>query len=37
MPTYWVFENERIASELLTQPSRYKRSERNLLADEIGP
>ena len=38
MPTFnWVFENRPIASLVLTQPSRYKRAESNLLADEKGP
>ena len=30
----WVFENQLIASGILTQPGRKK---SNLLADEIGP
>ena len=30
-------ENKPIASGLLTQPSRCKRAESNLLADETGP
>ena len=30
------FENQPIASVILSQPSRYKRAERNLLADEKG-
>ena len=35
MPTLnWVFENQPIALGILTQPSRYKREESNLLADE---
>ena len=33
----YVFEYQPIASEILTQPSRYKRAESNLLADEKGP
>ena len=33
----WVFEYQPIALKILTQPSRYKRTESNLLADEIGP
>ena len=33
----WVFKNLPIASEILTQPSRYKIAERNLLADGKGP
>ena len=33
----WVFEYESIATEMLIQPSRYKRAENNLQADEIGP
>ena len=33
----WVFENQLIASGILTQPSRYKRAESNLLTDEKGP
>ena len=38
MPTLnWVFENQPIASGKLTQPSRYKRVESNLLADKKGP
>ena len=37
VPTFnWVFENQRIASGILTQPSRYKRVEINLIADEKG-
>ena len=32
-----VFEYEPIAPEILTQPSRYKRAESNLLADEKCP
>ena len=38
LPTFnWIFEYQPIASEILTQPSRYKRAESNLLADEKGP
>ena len=38
MLTYnWVFENQRIALGILKKPSRYKRAESNLLADEKGP
>ena len=33
----WVFENQQIASGILTQPSRYKRAECNLLVDGKGP
>ena len=33
----WVFQYQPIASEILTQPSRYKTAESNLLADEKGP
>ena len=33
----WVFENQPIAGEILTQSSRNKRAESNLLADEKGP
>ena len=37
MPTFYcVFENQPIASEISTQPSRYKRAENNFLADEKG-
>ena len=37
MPTFiWVFENQRKATGILTQQSRYKRAEINLLADEKG-
>ena len=32
-----AFENQSIASGILTQPSRYKRAESNLLSDEKGP
>ena len=31
------YEYQLIASEILIQPSRYKRAENNLLADEKGP
>ena len=38
IPTYnWVFENQQIASGMLTQLSCYKRVENNLLADEKSP
>ena len=38
VPTFnLVFENQQLASGILTQPSRYKRAENNLLADEKGP
>ena len=38
VPTFnWVFENQPIASGKLTQPSRYKKAEINLQADEKGP
>ena len=38
MPTFkWVFENQPIASGILTQPRRYKRAESNLLEDKKGP
>ena len=38
MPTFnRVFENQPIPSGILTQPSRYKRAENKLLADEKGP
>ena len=38
VPTFnWFFEYQPIASEMLTQPSRYKWAERNLIADEKGP
>ena len=30
----WVFENQSIASVVLTQPNRYKKAESNLLADK---
>ena len=33
----WAFENHSIASGILTQPSRYKRAESNLLSVEKGP
>ena len=37
MPNFnWVLENQPIASVILTQPSRHKRVESNLLADEKG-
>ena len=32
----WVLNYQPIVSEILTQPSRYKRAERNLLAGEKG-
>ena len=32
-----VFEYQSIASEILKQPSRYNRTESNLIADEKGP
>ena len=32
----WVFEYQPIALEILTQPSRYKRAEINLIADKKG-
>ena len=35
MPTFnWVFEYPPIASKILIQPSRYKRAESKLSADE---
>ena len=35
MPTFnWVFECHQTATEILTLPSRYKKAESNLLADE---
>ena len=38
VPTFhWFFEYQPIASVILTQPSRYKRAESNLQADEKGP
>ncbi len=38
MPTFnGVFENQRIASGMLTQPCRYKRAESNFPADEKDP
>ena len=38
MPTFnRVFEKQPIASGILTQLSRYKRAESNLLSDEKGP
>ncbi len=37
MPTFnWVFENQPKESGILTQPSRYKRAEINLLSDGKG-
>ena len=33
----WVFENQPMASEILTQLSRYKRAEINFIADEKSP
>ena len=33
----WVFENQPIASGILTLPSRYKRAKSNLLAGKNGP
>ena len=33
----WIFENQPITSGILTQPSRNKRAESNLLADEKDP
>ena len=33
----WVFEDQPMASGILTQLSRYKRAESNLLADEKSP
>ena len=32
-----VFEYQPLGSEILTQPSQYKRAENILLADENGP
>ena len=32
----WFFEYQPIASEILTQPSRYKEAESNLIADKKG-
>ena len=32
----WVLENQPIASGILKQPSRYKRTKSNLLADKKG-
>ena len=32
----WVFEYQLIATEILTQPSRYNRAKSNLLADGKG-
>ena len=38
VPTFiWVFKNQPIVTGVLTQPSRCKRAENNLLADEKGP
>ena len=38
VPTlYWVYKYQTIASDILTQPSRYKKAESNLPADEKGP
>ena len=38
MPTFnCIFENQLIASGILTQLCRYKRAESNLLSDEKGP
>ena len=38
VPTFnWFLEYQTITSEILTQPSRYKRAESNLQADEKGP
>ena len=38
IPTFnLVFENQPIAWGILTQPSRYKKSRKHLLADEKGP
>ena len=35
MPTFnWIFENQRIASGISTQPSRFKRAENTVLADK---
>ena len=31
------FDNQPMASEILQEPSRHKRTENNLLADEKGP
>ena len=37
VPTFnWAFANRQLASEILTQPCRYKRAESNLIADEKG-
>ena len=33
----YAFENQPIALVILTQPTRYKRAESNLLADKKGP
>ena len=38
MPTFnWVFENQTIALEILTQPVCYKRTESYLVTDEKDP
>ena len=38
VPTFnWVFGYQPIASQILTQPSRYKGAESNLLAAGKGP
>ena len=38
MPAFnWFFGNQLIVSGILTQPSRYKGAESNLLAAEKGP
>ncbi len=38
VPTFnWGLEYQPIESYILTQPSRSKRAESNLLADEKGP
>ena len=38
MPTFtWVFENQQIASEVVTQPTCYKRAESIIQADEKCP
>ena len=35
MPTFnWIFKNQPIVLGILIQPSRYKKAESNLLADE---
>ena len=33
----WVRENQPIETGIFTQPSGYKRVDRNLVADERGP